>query len=164
MRACWSTNFSTKNLRRMLGIFPRNGDWGRRHPAGKRSSECTLRRVKAAKTLRAATISETRLAPEAMRPTPQPSQGPLPAGKMPALPEDVFYFVEERGVAVRGLVVHFQRGIELFHDLALLARQLGGRQHPHMIIKIAAAAAVRVGQSLALDAEYGAALRAFRNF
>jgi len=67
------------------------------------------------------------------------------AGRMPALPEDVFDFVKEGGVSVGGLVVHFQRGVKLLHDLPLLARQLCGRQHTYMIVKIAAAAAMRVG-------------------
>src|SRR5258708_7195453 len=79
------------------------------------------------------------------------------------LAEDVFDFVKERGIAVGGLVVDFQRGVKLLYNLALLASQLRRRQHTHMIIKIAAPSAMRIGQALALDTEHRSALPTFRN-
>jgi len=75
------------------------------------------------------------------------------------LAEDVFDFVKERGIAVGGLVVDFQRGVKLLYNLALLASQLRRRQHTHMIIKIAAPSAMRIGQALALNTKHRSALR-----
>src|SRR5712691_1204403 len=85
----------------------------------------------------------------------------IPGGVL--LAEDVFHLIEERGVAVRGLVFHFQGGAELLDQFALVARQLCWRQHTHVIVQIAFAAPARIGQSPALDAKNGAALRAFGN-
>src|SRR5208282_3974320 len=81
-----------------------------------------------------------------------------------ALAEDVFHFVEDGGIAVGGLVFDFQSGAELFEELALLARELRGREDTDMIVEIAFAAATRVGETFALDAEDGAALGGFGNF
>src|SRR6266478_948252 len=78
--------------------------------------------------------------------------------------EDVFYLVEEGGAALRGLIVDVERGAKLLDELALLARELGRRQHTHVIIQIAFAAAVRVSQTLAAKAKDRAALRTFRDF
>ena len=48
--------------------------------------------------------------------------------RTPKLAEDVFHFVEDRGVAVGGLIFHFQGGAELFEEFALLAGELRGRE------------------------------------
>ena len=80
------------------------------------------------------------------------------------LAEDVFYLVEDRGVALGRLVFYFQGRAELFDQLALFARELGGGQHADVIVQIAFAAAARVGESLGLEAEDRAALRALGNF
>src|SRR5713226_3656133 len=79
------------------------------------------------------------------------------------LAENVFDFVEERGVAVRRLVFHSHCGAELLDQSALVARQLCWRHDTNVVVQIAFAAAARIGQSPALDAKNGAALRAFRN-
>src|ERR1700719_4310018 len=68
------------------------------------------------------------------------------------LAEDVFDFVEDRGAAFSGLVVHFERRAELLDEFALLARQLGGRHHAHVIVQVAFAAAVGIGQAFAAHA------------
>src|SRR5437016_14567165 len=81
-----------------------------------------------------------------------------------SLAEDVFDFVEDRGVTVRGLVFHLQRSPELLDQFALVARELCRRQDAHVIVQITFAAAARIGQSPAFDAKHGAALRAFWNF
>src|SRR5258708_12984234 len=80
---------------------------------------------------------------------------------LPCLAENVFHLIEDRGVAVRGLVFHFHCGAELLDQFALVARELCGRQHTNVVVQIALAAAAGIGQSLALDAKHGAALRAF---
>src|ERR1700730_8873495 len=80
-----------------------------------------------------------------------------------SLPEDVFHFIEDRGVAVRGLVVDSYRVAKLLHQFALLTGQFRGRQHQHVVVQIPFAAAARIGQSLALDAKDRAALRSFGN-
>src|SRR5690242_1084064 len=80
------------------------------------------------------------------------------------LAEDVFHFVEDGGVAVGRLVFHFESGAELLDQFALIACELGWRQHADVIIQITFAAAARIGQSPAFDAKHGAALRAFWNF
>src|SRR5713226_4680970 len=82
---------------------------------------------------------------------------------LPFLAENVFDFVEERGVAVRRLVFHFHCGAELLDQSALVARQLCWRHDTNVVVQIAFAPAARIGQSPALDAKNGAALRAFRN-
>src|SRR5271169_5991112 len=79
------------------------------------------------------------------------------------LAEDVFHFVEDGGVAVGGLIVHLQRSVELLHELALLARELAGGEDAHMIVEIAATAAMWIGKALALDAKDRATLRTFGN-
>jgi len=61
------------------------------------------------------------------------------------LAEDVFYFVEDGGVAVGGLVFHFLGGAELLDQFALVARKPGRGHHADMIVQIAFAAAARVG-------------------
>src|SRR5438552_4666609 len=80
------------------------------------------------------------------------------------LAEDIFDFVEDRGIAVGGLVFHFESGAELLDQFALIAGELDWRQHADVIIQITFAAAARIGQSSAFDAKHGAALRAFWNF
>src|SRR6266550_2173290 len=80
------------------------------------------------------------------------------------LPEDVFHLIEDRGVAVRGLIVHLHCGAKLLDQFPLVTRELRWRHHPQVIIQIPFAASARIGQSLAFDAKYGAALRAFGNF
>lgn len=80
------------------------------------------------------------------------------------LAEDVFDFVEDGGIAVGGLVFHFERGAELFEELALLAGELSGSENANVIVEIAFAAAAWVGEAFSLDAENGAALRAFGDF
>src|SRR5690348_8824241 len=81
-----------------------------------------------------------------------------------ALTENVFYLVEEGGIAVGRFVIHFQGGAELFKEFALLAREFRGRENAHMIVQVAFAAAARISETLALDAKNGAALGGFRNF
>jgi len=45
------------------------------------------------------------------------------APRSATLAKNIFYLVEERRAALGGLVVHSQRGTQLLHDFALLARQ-----------------------------------------
>ncbi len=68
------------------------------------------------------------------------------------LAEDVFYFVEEAGGALGGLVLNLHGLPELVEQLALLAGELGREHHTNIHVEVAAAS-VRVGQPLALDAE-----------
>src|ERR1700680_4649982 len=75
------------------------------------------------------------------------------------LAEDVFYFVEDSGIAVGGLVLYSLRGAELFEKFALLARELCGRENADVIVEVALAATARVSETFAFDAEDGAALR-----
>ena len=91
-----------------------------------------------------------------------PWESPSPTNG--SLAEDVFDFVEDSGIAVGGLVFDFHSGAELFEKLALLARELRGREDADVIVEIAFAAAARVGEAFALDAEDGAALRGFGDF
>src|SRR6266403_1782217 len=79
------------------------------------------------------------------------------------LPEDVFYLIEDRGVAVRGLIVHLHCGTKLLDQFPLVTRELRWRHHTHVVVQIAFATPARIGQSLAFDAKHGAALRAFGN-
>src|ERR1700694_2964345 len=79
------------------------------------------------------------------------------------LPEDVFHLIEDRGVTVRGLVVHLHCGAKLLNQFPLVPRKFRWRHHTHVIVQIAFATAARIGQSLAFDAKYGAALGAFGN-
>jgi len=78
-----------------------------------------------------------------------------------SLAEDVFDLVEDRGAALGGFVFDFERGAELLDEFALLARELGGREHAQVIVQIAAAAAMRIRQAFSFDAKHRAALRAF---
>src|SRR5207249_4101056 len=79
------------------------------------------------------------------------------------LAEDVLDFVEDRGAALGGLIFDFERRAKLFHELALVARELRRCQHADVIVQVATATAVRVRQAFALDAKDRAALRAFGN-
>src|SRR3979490_984072 len=79
------------------------------------------------------------------------------------LPEDVFYFIEDGGVAVRGPVFRLHRGAQLLDQFPLVARKLCRRHHPHVIVQISLAAAARISQSLSLDPKNSAALCAFGN-
>jgi len=76
---------------------------------------------------------------------------------------DVFDFVKSVELRSAGCV-DLQRGVKLLYNLALLASQLRRRQHTHMIIKIAAPSAMRIGQALPLIRNNRSALRTFRNF
>src|SRR5258708_176430 len=88
----------------------------------------------------------------------------MPAQRFPnPLTKNVLYLVEESRAAFGRLVFHFQRSAQRFHQLALVAGQFRRREHSHVIIQIAFAAATRIGQSMALDAEHRATLRAFGN-
>src|SRR6266550_7604185 len=79
------------------------------------------------------------------------------------LPEDVFHLIEDRGVAVRGLIVHLHCGAKLLDQFPLVTRELRWRHHTHVVVQIAFATPARIGQPLAFDAKHGAALRAFWN-
>src|SRR6266403_2972773 len=79
------------------------------------------------------------------------------------LPEDVFYLIEDRGVAVRGLIIYLHCGTKLLDQFPLVTRELRWRHHTHVVVQIAFATPARIGQSLAFDAKHGAALRAFGN-
>src|SRR5580704_6352019 len=81
-----------------------------------------------------------------------------------ALAEDVFYFVENGGIAVRRLVLHFYRSAELFEEPALLAREFCWRENADVIIEVALAATAGVGETFAFQAKDGAALCAFGDF
>src|SRR5713226_7495801 len=76
-------------------------------------------------------------------------------GMPPCLAEDVFDFIEDRGVAVCRLIFHLHRSAELLDQFALVARELCWRQHTNVVVQIALAAAAGLGQSLALDAKNG---------
>src|SRR5271155_5764714 len=78
-----------------------------------------------------------------------------------ALAEDVFYLVENGGIAVRRLVLYFQRSAELFEELALLARELCWSEHADVIIEVALAATARVGETFAFETKDGTALCGF---
>src|SRR6266851_5336796 len=60
---------------------------------------------------------------------------------LPCLAENVFHLIEDRGVAVRGLVFHFHCGAELLDQFALVARELCWRQHTNVVVQIALVAA-----------------------
>src|SRR3974377_2290133 len=60
------------------------------------------------------------------------------------LSENILYLTENARTALGGLVVHLQRGVELFEQLALLLGELCRRNYANMIVEIAAAAAVRI--------------------
>src|SRR5271170_4664825 len=83
--------------------------------------------------------------------------------RTPGLAEDVFYFVEQRTASFGGLVVHFQGAVELLHELALFFGEFRRRDHAHVVVEVAAAAAVWVGEALTFTTEDGAALRTFGN-
>ena len=70
---------------------------------------------------------------------------PFPISNFDSLPEDIFHFVKNRGIAVRGLVFDLNGIAQLFHQFALLARELRGRQHANVIIQVTLAASARVG-------------------
>src|SRR6266702_2031150 len=74
------------------------------------------------------------------------------------LSEDVFHFIEDRGIAVGRLVFNFQGRAKLFHQFALVARQLRRRQYADVVVQVALAPAARISQPLALDAKHRAAL------
>src|SRR5580698_2545909 len=79
------------------------------------------------------------------------------------LSENILHLVEDRRIPLSRLVLHLQRRSQLLNQLTLFARQLGWRQHAHVIIQITLAAAARISQALALQPEHRAALRAFGN-
>src|SRR5580698_6517626 len=79
------------------------------------------------------------------------------------LAEDVFYLVEDGGSPVGWFVFHFERSAELFKQLALLTRKLGGCENANVIVEIAFPAPTRIGEAFALDTENRAALRTFGN-
>ena len=52
----------------------------------------------------------------------------------------------------------------MFEEFALLARKLRRRKNADVIVEVTLAATARVGKTLALNTEDGAALRGFRDF
>src|SRR5256885_6788831 len=62
------------------------------------------------------------------------------------LPEDVFHLIEDRGVAVRGLIVHLHCGTKLLDQFPLVTRELRWRHHTHVVVQIAFATPARIGQ------------------
>jgi len=80
-----------------------------------------------------------------------------------SLPEDVFDFVEDGGVAVRGLVFHFIVAPSCSINFRWSRVSFVGVITSTDSTKSPLPPPRGSGKSLALDAKYGAALRAFRN-
>jgi hypothetical protein len=76
--------------------------------------------------------------------------------------EDVFDFVEERGVAFDGAVFDFDDAVQLLEERLLFSRELGRNDDAHVDVEVAFAA-VGIGQAFAFAAEKSAGLRAFGN-
>src|ERR1700674_2387085 len=77
------------------------------------------------------------------------------------LAEDVFHFVEDRGITVGRVVFDFEGGAKLLDQFALFAGELGWREHANVIVQVASAPTARIRQAFAFNAKYRAALRTF---